>query len=179
MEVWKKCADCDWLEVSNFSNVRVIERIRTGTRKDGKLSVQRRRAQPLTPWMQTTGYWVVSTKNGPVTKKYFVHRLVARAFVPGYSEGLSVNHIDGNKLNNGPENLEWITLADNTRHQWATGLINLRGERHPSSKLTNADVIAIKLEISKGRKIIDIANEFGVSDALIYKVRANRKLAHV
>lgn len=42
-----------------------------------------------------------------------VHQLVAKAFVKGESDKLVVNHIDGNKLNNTPSNLEWVTQRDN------------------------------------------------------------------
>lgn len=45
-----------------------------------------------------------------------MHGLVARAFVPGYKEGLQVNHKDGNKTNNAATNLEWVTPKENTRH---------------------------------------------------------------
>jgi hypothetical protein len=42
-----------------------------------------------------------------------VHRLVAKAFVPGYQEGLDVNHKDCNRLNNIASNLEWMTRLEN------------------------------------------------------------------
>ena len=35
-----------------------------------------------------------------------------------------INHIDGNKVNNSLENLEWITCADNMKHSWEIGLRN-------------------------------------------------------
>lgn len=47
---------------------------------------------------------------------FSVHRLVAKAFVPGYREGLVVNHIDGVRHNNHYKNLEWVTQAENVCH---------------------------------------------------------------
>lgn len=64
------------------------------------------------------GYRVVSlTKNGK-KKDHKVHRLLAKAFIPNPSPGdfNCVNHIDGNKLNNSLENLEWCTRKGNNQH---------------------------------------------------------------
>src|SRR5690554_4475665 len=46
----------------------------------------------------------------------------------------SINHIDGNKLNNSPENLEGVSLRENTKHQWETNLA-ARGSRCSYAKL--------------------------------------------
>ena len=46
-------------------------------------------------------------------KNFMVHRLVAKAFVPGYFEGADVNHKDCNRQNNHADNLEWMTRRDN------------------------------------------------------------------
>lgn len=52
-------------------------------------------------------------------KGYTVHRLVARAFLPNYSDELVVNHIDGNKSNNHLSNLECVTQSQNIQHSYA------------------------------------------------------------
>lgn len=49
-----------------------------------------------------------------------IHRLVAAAFY-GISD-LEVNHIDGNKINNKAENLEYVTGSENSKHAIALGL---------------------------------------------------------
>lgn len=60
-----------------------------------------------------------------------IHRLVALAFVPNPDQKPSVNHKDGNKLNNTPENLEWTTHHENILHAHALGLCPpKRGSEH-------------------------------------------------
>jgi hypothetical protein len=55
-------------------------------------------------------------------KKYALHRLVALTFIENPENKLVVNHIDGNKINNKAENLEWVTCAENIFHNHKIGL---------------------------------------------------------
>ena len=59
---------------------------------------------------------------GKVSKTCLVARLVAMAWCDGYSDGMTVNHINGNPLDNRVSNLEWVSLADNIRHAFKNGL---------------------------------------------------------
>lgn len=54
-------------------------------------------------------------------KTFTVARLVALAWCDGYQDGFTVNHIDGDTMNNIPSNLEWMSNADNIRHGFQTG----------------------------------------------------------
>lgn len=66
-----------------------------------------------------------------------VHRLVAEMFItkPDTDENLIVNHIDGDKLNNYADNLEWITYADNYHHAVELGLMGYRTGTTPEEKI--------------------------------------------
>lgn len=55
-------------------------------------------------------------------KTLLVSRLVAMTWCQGFEEGMTVNHKDGNPLNNKPDNLEWISLKENIRHSFETGI---------------------------------------------------------
>lgn len=59
-----------------------------------------------------------------------VHILVARTFIANPDNKKQVNHIDGNKLNNRVDNLEWTTPAENVAHAVKTGLIRGSGGKH-------------------------------------------------
>lgn len=58
---------------------------------------------------------------GATQKKFFVHRLVAKAFCDGYFEGAVVNHKDFNRHNNASVNLEWVTASENQKHTYDAG----------------------------------------------------------
>lgn len=70
---------------------------------------------------RATGKRVSLWKDGK-EKDFLVARLVATTFLGDPPDGYTVNHIDGNRMNNAVCNLEWLTLADNIRHGFDTGL---------------------------------------------------------
>lgn len=64
------------------------------------------------------GYkYALLTINGK-KKSFGIHRLVAEYFIPNPQSLPIVNHIDGNKLNNNVENLEWVTQSKNVQHSY-------------------------------------------------------------
>jgi hypothetical protein len=66
--------------------------------------------------IQKNGYNRVCLSEKGIRKYLSVHRLVAINFIPNPKNKKCVNHIDGNKLNNNVDNLEWCTHKENERH---------------------------------------------------------------
>lgn len=102
----------------------------------------------LSQTISQTGYYNHATKIGGRDGKsvcFKIHRLVASAFVPNTKEKPFVNHIDGNKLNNRFDNLEWVTAKENSVHAHKIGLCyHPKGEENINSKLTFAIVNNIR-----------------------------------
>ena len=63
-----------------------------------------------------TGYKYVQLNKDRHHYNRLLHRLIAIAFIPNPEAKPYVNHIDGNKLNNSIDNLEWCTAQENTEH---------------------------------------------------------------
>lgn len=104
-EIWANIQNNPDYQVSNLGRVRSY--------KNNKLNM-------IKGWVQNTGYLTVALDN----KKYSVHRLVAETFIHRPKEKNIVNHIDGNKLNNCINNLEWVTVKENVQHAFKIGLMD-------------------------------------------------------
>ena len=73
----------------------------------------------------------------------YVHRLLAKYFIPNPENKPHVNHIDGNPMNNSLNNLEWVTHKENIQHASKIGRVK-SGENHHNVKLTNQEVLEIR-----------------------------------
>ena len=79
-------------------------------------------------------------ENGKFAKqiKYYVHRLVAEAFIENPNNVSDVDHIDCNKENNHVDNLRWVTREENmARNALPEGTI--RNHKGNSSKYIKKD----------------------------------------
>ena len=101
-EIWKECEDYPAYEISNFGNVR--------NKKTKK--VMKPNYTNVGGYAQIHFRIGVESRNG---KFVFVHRLVAKAFLPEaeMKEQFMIDHIDGNRKNNYYKNLRWATPKEN------------------------------------------------------------------
>lgn len=99
-------------------------------------------------WLKSTinrfGYEYVCLFKDGKRKNRYVHQLVAEAYV-GERLKPHVNHIDGNKLNNHADNLEWVTPKENKIHAFSTGLTKIKQSQIEASRRN-----IIKYNLSKG-----------------------------
>lgn len=122
-EIWKDIPDYEGIyQASNYGRIRTAPNKTTFTKKHGirhwKSRIMSGRGDNV-----KTGKRVGLWKNGEV-KDWLVARLVAITFLgKPTKEANTVNHINGNRLDNRIENLEWLSIEDNIRHAFDTGLM--------------------------------------------------------
>lgn len=72
----------------------------------------------------TNGYYNVSMSKNGISKVITLHRILATCFIPNPNNYPCINHIDGNKLNNDLQNLEWCTQKHNCQEWVKMGISN-------------------------------------------------------
>jgi len=165
IEVWKKVPRYPHIEASSFGRVRTIDRkvkhSPSGTRfEPGKI---------LSSGVQPNGrlktsFWVDGKK-----RSVWTHRLIAEAFLPNDNPNLDVNHIDHNKLNNRPCNLEFISKLENNRHYLnKPGRVPYR-DINPAIKIKTKDLPNIFLDLLTNNPET-VAKSFGVSKKAILDI---------
>lgn len=83
-------------------------------------------SRPIYQTKNNSGYMQVKLYNENKVSHKYVHRLVALVFVPGYLDGLEVNHKDSDRSNNVCTNLEWVTRSQNHKHRCALNCVDNR-----------------------------------------------------
>lgn len=147
-----------WLPVSGFESRFKISSHGRLLSINGKFGGER----VLTTHIDKMGYMATSLRSKPLHRRCRVHTIVAEEFITKPNGATCVNHKDGNKLNNHIDNLEWVTIAENTQHAFRTGLADFNGAKSVHAKLTDKDVMLMRnLYKNNSRKVL--GKIFGVS----------------
>lgn len=103
-EIWKDIKGYEGLyQISNFGRVKSLKRM-----------INKRRCEEIIkkPSLGGKGYYRLPLCKNGINKYYFIHRLVADAFIPNPENKPTVDHIDRNKINNYVNNLRWATYKE-------------------------------------------------------------------
>ena len=107
-----------------------------------------------------------------------IHRLVAVAFIPNPDDKPYVNHIDGDKLNNHLDNLEWVTPSENMIHACRVLQKGL-GSSNGNSELTEKQVVKICELLQGGYRNNQIAEYVQVYDYHVAQIRKQLTWKHI
>lgn len=167
-EIWRDINGYENMyQVSNLGNVRALEMF-SFRKRFGKIYKYKLNAKNIKICNHDKGYSVVSLK----CKNFYVHRLVAMAFLENKKNYKEVNHIDFNKKNNVVSNLEWCTHSMNMKHSYDNGSLldaqktrakRMSGEKCNLTKHSRSTVIKIRNLYDCGYRPIDISRLLGIS----------------
>lgn len=123
MEIWKDIPNYEGLyQASNLGNIKSL------MFQSNIYNKKIPREKILKPKKDKSGCLRVELWKDGKHKTYLTYRLVALTFL-GKPEGeMTVNHKDGNRLNNNIDNLEWCTRKENIQHGFRTGLYSCQKE---------------------------------------------------
>ena len=109
-EIWKDIKGYEGLyQVSNYGRVKSFN-CEVNCYPNAKRIIKGRiRKAPI----DKDGYYRIGLSKVHKQKHYYVHRLVAEAFLPNPNNYKSINHKDENKKNKRADNLEWCTIRYN------------------------------------------------------------------
>lgn len=134
------------------------------------------------------GYACVALTLKQISYYRLAHRLVAEAFIGPAPPGRPhINHINGQRADNRPANLEWCSPAENMRHaievlgydpSATVKRVTPRGDAHYNCKLSLDDHAAIKAARAKGRLLKDLATDYGISRVHVSRVLAGTARAN-
>lgn len=154
-----------WKDIKNYEGLYKISSL--GEIKNLKHKKEKEVKQVL----QKTGYLKVILIKDKKPKAFYVHRLVAQAFIPNIENKSQVNHKDGNKQNNNINNLEWNTPKENVKHAYKNGLSVISDKQKQNmSKIKSKKVDQYDLNgnfIKTWKSLTEVEKELKISDSTI------------
>ena len=125
--------------------------------------------KPIKTSINNRGYEAVNFSDKGVRTSRLVHRVMVETFISEDLKNLTVNHKDGNKLNNHIDNLELVSQKENNQHALSTGLTPI-GENHSRAKIKDADLVKMIQEVQSGLSTVKASKKYGLSQSYVSKV---------
>lgn len=181
-EEWRPVVGLEgWYEVSNHGRVRSVDRTIMQTRRSGRTRPWRYVGKTLSISPSgRTGYVAVHLMCGGIRRNGKVHKLVAAAFLGHCPAGCEINHIDGDKTNNVPSNLEYVSHNANMVHAAKNGLMpDVSGTKNPRVRLTEREVFTIRERFCRGESHQTLASEYGIGATTVWHIVTGKNWSHV
>lgn len=123
------------------------------------------------------GYLNLSLCADAIYEHFYVHQLVAAAFIGPRPRGKEINHKNGVKTDNRANNLEYVTRCENIRHACQTGLFGSRdnrGEKNPCARTDLFTVRAICALYGTGVTIVALSRAFRMHKSTVQMITSGR-----
>lgn len=171
IEIWKPIPDFPGYEVSSWGAVRSY----WSTHGYIKEFPQRILSQG---WQR--GYLTVGLGKLGKTYHFHTHRLVLIEFIGPCPPGMEACHNDGIRSNNHLINLRWDTHKNNIHDAIKHGTYHfIEMKHHSTRKLTEKDIVEIRLMATKGYSHREIGKIFSVTGSHITQVVLRKRWKNI
>lgn len=159
---WRVIPKFPYYEISNLGGIRKVS---TG--------------RPLKPVLNPYGRHVICLRRDNQNHIVQLSRCLCEVFHgPPPSDEHQCCHNNGNRLDNRSDNLRWDTPTGNMADMVQHGT-RLYGEKVPTSKLRDSQVIEIRDRHAAGEKQCDLASDYGVVHQLISQIVLRQVWRHL
>lgn len=152
-EEWKDIPGWEGIyQVSTLGRVRSVDHIQYAGVHGGK--VQNNHIKSKIKKQRVNRDYYEFTVSDTATGRHTMmktHRAVALAFIPNPDNRPQVNHIDGNKLNNRVDNLEWVTIQENVLHRYRVLKKNRTGRERRVRCIETGEIFESLTEAAKAK----------------------------
>lgn len=176
-EVWRPIPDHAGYEASSMGRIRSVTRLESDGRggqriRYGKILTEHPARPPRLPYLR------VGMQVGGRLVTRSVGRLVCLAFHGRPADGLHAAHLDNDCQNNRPENLAWVSPAENLSHQLIFGTRPL-GSQKKLAKLNEDLVRKIRSMARPDFRARKIALALGLGTGAVHGVLVGKTWKHV
>lgn len=163
-------------ELKGFYEVSNTGLVRRLPRHDGWKNLK---SKILKSYINKRGYLAVDITFKYKRYRYQVHNLVLESFVSRRPKNKVCNHKNGLKLDNNVNNLEWVTVSENIKHAFDTGLNKISDKckektSQRSRKLTWEQSLEIKDKYKNGYTQRRLAEEYNISLCSIQNILSGK-----
>lgn len=156
-EIWSSISGYKHYQISNFGRVKSLPRFT----KNGRCLTEK-----ILAASNNGEYKKIYLCENNTKSRFYIHRLVACAFIPNPENKPEINHKNGIKTDNRVENLEWVSKSENLQHAHKIGIV-------PKFKRTARKIPVICIETGKKYKCcLDAERQTGIC---VVSIRNNIK----
>ena len=145
MERWRSIPGVPGYEASDLGRIRSVERRVNCGPHPGFRIVPNCVLKPFV--VRATGYLQVKV----LGRKHSAHRLIASAWCDGYFAGAWVDHRNGDRTDNRPKNLDWVTPSENSRRSYQSGRAPTAKGKFSSDHPTAKSVVSTNILTGEAR----------------------------
>ncbi len=159
-EIWTSAFGLEgYYEVSDRGRIRSVSRSRRKW-KGG--------TYPIKPYVELGYHRVMLSRTGK-KRKTTLHRLILESFTGISPKDRVAAHRDGDKENNTLPNIYWATPLENQLDKHRHGTMP-KGLTHGMTKLSEDQVLAIRLARKRGERAVKVAKRFKISQTHVYSI---------